>query len=223
MEPTIDIWLPTYHRPDKLAEVARNIGQTTHHSFNLYFGVEPDDEASARAAEQTGHSVIINAHEPGYSGTIQTMYEHSHASLWIHANDDFEFLPDWDKQPVAMFDAPHIMVVGVREQEHSSFSAVFIARRSYIEEMSGVIGIPNRVLYPYHHNYVDTEFTETAKARGVWAKCDAPCILHKHPGIIGGDKDETYRKNDATAPQDEGIFHSREHLWKNYNKESDHL
>jgi hypothetical protein len=221
--PTIDIWLPTYHRSGKLATVAKNIEKTTKNNFVLYFGVEPDDDASWVAALRTGHQVVYNSYAPGYAGAVQTMYEVSKSPFWIHANDDFEFLPDWDVVPLSMFDAPHIMVVGVREQEHSSFSAVFMARRSYIEKMSGVIGMPNRVLYPYHHNYVDTEFTETAKARGVWAKCDAPCILHKHPGIIGGDKDETYRKNDATVAQDEETFHSREHLWKNYNKESDRL
>lgn len=221
MTPAVDIWLPTYHRPNKLAAVAKNIEKTTKGSFQLYFGVEPEDIDSLAAARATGHNVVVNYHGSGYAGTIQSLYESSSAPLWIHANDDFEFLLGWDEQPVAMFEAPHIMVVGVREQEHSSFSAVCMARRRYIEERSGVIGVPNTVFYPYHHNFVDTEFTETAKARGVWAKCDAPCILHQHPGIIGGDKDATYRKNDATAAVDEALFRSREHLWKNYNEESE--
>jgi hypothetical protein len=216
----LDIWLPTYHRPHKLAAVAKNIEETTKNPFTLYFGVEPDDEASIEAAKATGHKVVINKYEQGYANTIQSIYEASSAPFWLHANDDFEFLPDWDVHPLAMFDTPHIMVVGVREQENTTFSAVCIGRRSYIEKMSGVLDMPNRVFYPYGHNYVDTEFTETAKARGVWASCDAPCIQHLHPGIVGGNKDATYRKNDASAATDEQIYLSRQHLWKNYNGET---
>lgn len=215
----IDIWLPTYGRPHKLAAVAKNIEETTKNPFTLYFGVEPNDEASLEAAKATGHEVVINKYEPGYSNTIQTLYEASSSPFWFHANDDFEFLPNWDVVPLAMFETPHIMVVGVKEQEHTSYSAVCMARRSYIENMSGVLDIPNRVFYPYHHNYVDTEFTETAKVRGAWAYCDAPCILHQHPGIIGGEKDATYQKNDATAALDEDTFLSRQHLWKDYRGE----
>lgn len=214
----IDIFLPTYKRPGKLAAVAKNIEETTKNPFTLYFGIEPEDEASIEAAKATGHRVIINKYSQGYANTIQSIYEISESPFFLHANDDFEFLPDWSVQPLAMFDTPHIMVVGVREQENTTFSAVCVARRSYIEKMSGVLDMPNRVFYPYGHNYVDTEFTETAKARGVWAYCDAPCIKHLHPGIIGGDKDETYRKNDAAAAEDERTYLSRQHLWKNYSE-----
>ena len=215
----IDIWLPTYHRPDRLAAVARNIEQTTKSDYILYFGVEPEDAVSWEAARATGHQVVDNKYELGYAGTIQSMYEVSSSPFWIHVNDDFEFLPGWDVVPLSMFDTPSVMVVGVSEQENSGLSAVSMARRSYIEKLSGVIGMPNRVFYPYNHNYVDTEFTETAKARGVWAGCNAPCILHKHPGIIGGDKDAIYLKNDATVGIDEQTYRGREHLWKNYSSE----
>jgi hypothetical protein len=212
---TIGIYLPTYRRPHKLAEVAKNIEDTTHHDFKLYFGLEPEDEAGIDAAIATGHRMLINMGRMGYADTIQTIYDDSDEEIFIHANDDFTFLPDWDKQPVAMFENPNIHVVGVKEQENTTYSAVFFIRRKYIEEQSGVIDIPDRVFYPYHHNYQDTEFTQTAQARGVWAKCEAPCIQHNHPGIVGGQKDATYKKNDATVSEDERTFESRKHLWRN--------
>ena len=211
----IGIYLPTYKRPHKLAAVAKNIEEATSNEFKLYFGLEPEDEAGIEAAKATGHGVVINTGRKGYSDTIQTIYELTDEPICFHANDDFFFVPDWDKQPVAMFETPSVKVVGVREQLNTTFSAVFFFRRSYIEEQSGVVDMPNRVFYSYHHNFQDTEFTQTAQARNVWAKCDAPCIDHNHPGIVGGQKDATYRMNDATVGEDEKTFESRKHLWQN--------
>jgi hypothetical protein len=208
------IWLPTYKRPHKLAEIAKNIEETTKHSFTLYFGLEPDDSASIEAAKKTGHKVVINKYEMGYSNTIQSIYEVSKEPFWIHANDDFEFLPNWDEVPVAMFERKDLMVVGIKQtEEDTSFSAICMARKKYIDTMSGVIDMPRRVFYPYHHNYIDTEFTQTAQKRGVWAKCDQFIIKHLHPGLVGGDKDATYLKNDATAGLAQNTFEIRKHLW----------
>jgi glycosyltransferase involved in cell wall biosynthesis len=211
------ILLPTYKRPHKLQEVADGIKAATKNSYTLYFGVEAEDQASYEAALATGHKVLVNKYDPefGYSNTIQSLYEASKEPFLFHANDDFTFLPNWDEIPLAMFATPSVDVVGVKQREaDNDCSAICFFRRSYIEERSGVVDMPNRVFYPYHHNYQDTEFTQTAQARGVWAKCDAPCIDHAHPGFTGGHKDETYKKNDATAGADGQTFESRKHLWQ---------
>jgi len=148
----------------------------------------------------------------GYSNTIQTCYENSKEPFWFHANDDFTFLDKWDEHPIAMFETGQVQVVGVPQNEaDKTYSAICFGRRSYIEEQSGVIDMPNRVFYPYYHNFQDTEFTRTAQARGVWFASTNPCIDHAHPGFTGGPKDATYLKND----DDERTFESRKHLWEN--------
>lgn len=212
---TLAIWLPTYKRPHALQKVADNIKATTKNSYTLYFGLEPDDIEGIKAARAVkGAVVIINPYEMGYSNTIQAMYEASEEPFWFHANDDFEFLPNWDEHPIAMFETESVKVVGVPQNEaDKTYSAICFGRRSYIDEDSGVADMPKRVFYPYHHNYQDTEFTRTAQKRGVWASSSSPCINHLHPGFIGGPKDETYKKNDATVGEDEKTFESRKHLW----------
>ena len=213
---TLAVLCPTYKRPHKLQGVVDNLKEATKNSYTLYFGVEPEDAASYEAAMATGAKVVINTGRMGYSDTIQTMYELSKEPFLWHGNDDFFYLPNWDEQPIAMFERPEVMVVGCRQTPtDESFSAVSFIRRKYIEEQSGVIDMPNRLFYPYNHNYQDTEMTQTAQARNVWAKCDAPCIDHQHPGFNGGAKDETYRKNDATVGLDERTFESRKRLWQN--------
>lgn len=215
MKAKLAIYLPTYKRPGALQKVATNLEENTKSTFTLYFGLEEEDYAGIEAARATGHKVIINKYEPGYSNTIQSIYENSTEPFWMHANDDFYFNLNWDEIPLSMFERPDLMVVGLRQTEGDlRGSAVCMARRKYIEEMSGVIDMPNRVFYPYGHNYQDTEFTETAEKRGVWAKCDVQVIDHLHPGFVGGEKDETYLKNDRLAETDQRIYESRRHLWQ---------
>lgn len=209
------IYLPTYYRPHTLAGVAKNIEENTKSSFTLYFGIEKEDQESITAAMATGHRVIVNKYEPGYSNTIQSMYENSKEPFWIHANDDFYFEKNWDEDPLSMFERKDLMVIGLRQTESDTVgSAISMARRKYIEKMSGVMDMPNRVFYPYNHNFIDTEFTQTAQNRGVWAKCDKLVINHMHPGFTGKERDATYLKNEATSGDDMKTFESRQHLWQ---------
>lgn len=214
------IFLPTYKRPGSLQRVATNIEEATTTSFTLYFGLERDDHAGIAAAKATGHKVVINrfwdyqGNWHGYSNTIQTMYEVSKEPFLIHANDDFLFHHNWNEVPLAMFDRPDLMVVGLKQTEGDTHgSAISMFRRKYIEDMSGVIDMPNRVFYPYNHNYIDTEFTQTAQFRNVWAQCDPRVITHLHPGFTGAPKDATYLKNEATVHLDQETFEGRRHLW----------
>ena len=217
---TLGIFLPTYKRPDALARVAKNIEETTKTPFTLYFGCEPDDKQSIKAAKATGHQCIINQGEQGYSNTIQTIYENSREPFFIHANDDFVFLDAWDAPPMKMMkDDQELMVLGLHDgNPGTNFWTICMIRRKYIEEQSGVVDMPNRLFYPYKHNWQDTEFTATAKKRGVWKHCPATAIEHHHPGFSQwfGETpyDDTYRKNDSFIPEDSQTYESRKHLWE---------
>jgi GT2 family glycosyltransferase len=217
----LDIYLPTYKRPHKLASVAKNIEKTTSTPFTLYFGLEKDDKEGIKAAKATGHKVIINPYESGYSNTVQAMYEQSNGKYWFHSNDDFVHLPGWDERPIALLaESDTLMVVGCHDgNPKTRYYTISMNKREYIEKMSGVVDIPNRVFYNYNHNYIDTEFAETAISRGVWDACTAPCIEHHNPGLdhIFDDTvyDETYAKNDKTAGIDAATYESRKHLWSN--------
>lgn len=210
----IDILLPTYKRPSELQRIATNIEDTTHNKFALWFGLEADDYDGQLAAVATGHNMRINQYAPSYSNTIQALYESSKFPFIIHANDDFEFHQDWDITPLSMFERKDLMVVGLKQTEGDDHgSAISLFRRKYIEEQSGVVDMPNRIFYPYNHNYVDTEFTQTAQSRNVWAICEPRVITHLHPGFTGRLKDQTFLKNEAMVNVDNATFESRKHLW----------
>lgn len=217
------IALPTLKRPDAVRSVAKNIEETTHgEAWTLVFGVEGDDVESLEAAHSTGHSVSINRNERSYSGAIQSIYEdfgEGHDFLFT-ANDDFHFLPDWNRAPVEMLESnPGIHVVGVDDGHPSKrFTGIQMIRLDYIRTQSGVVDIPNRVFYPYRHNYADNEMTETAQNRGVWSYIDAPCVEHRHHSFYGVfdqlmQYDWTYAKSIETVDEDQRTYVSRRHLW----------
>lgn len=216
---TLGIYIPTLGRAKKLQAVADNLKAATSSQYKLYWGVEPDDRESILAGKDTGWPVIINEGKGCYADALQTIYEHTDEPVFLWANDDFYFLPDWDVAPLEKLEKnPGIGVLGLHDgNPKTRFYSISLVRRSYIEEQSGVIDMPNRVLYPYGHNYVDDELTHTAQKRGVWDFCDAPCIQHRHPSFtwLGEfETDETYQKNDKTFPEDTLTYTNRMELWQ---------
>lgn len=215
---TLGVYIPTRGRPTKLHSIVLNLKDTTRNPFKIYWGIEPFDSESIEAARKTGYPIILNRGKPTYSDALQTIYEQTSEPIFLWANDDFLFLKDWDVEPLRiMKEKPEIGVLGVPDGNPSTqYSTISFIRRNYIEEESGVVDIPGRVLYPYSHNFVDNELTETAQNRGVWDKSTAPCIEHQHYSFtwLGNfPKDATYEKNDRHFAEDMVLYNSRRHLW----------
>lgn len=204
------LWCPTYKRPHMLQKVADNIKANTRNPYQLYWGCEPDDREGIMAAADTGYPVIINKGNMGYADTIQTIYEQTKEPIGFHINDDFYFPDGWDIVPMVMLKKhPEIMVLGADDgSENPTYLTISFIRRKYIEEQSGVVDIPNRVFYPYNHNFQDTEFSNTAQKRGVWDKVEGSCITH-----LRLPSDPTYQKNESTFSQDHATYLSRLHLF----------
>lgn len=212
------VYIPTLGRANKLQAVSDNLKDNTFNEYKLYWCVEESDKESIKAAKDTGHAVIINTGSPTYSDALQCVYEQTDEEIFLWGNDDFYFLKDWDKIPLEMMKNKSIGVLGLHDgNPNTRYWSISLIRRKYIEEKSGVVDMPNRVLYPYNHNYVDDELTATAISRGAWQKCMAPCIHHQHHSFKWlGDfpHDATYAKNDKKIAEDNETYHNRIHLWQ---------
>jgi hypothetical protein len=207
------IYCPTLGRPHALQRLADNVAATTTAEYRLVFVTEAHDPASYDAARLTGADVIVNPHAASYSNSLQAAYETFDDPHFIGANDDFDFQPGWDVEALKVMGGG-VQVVGIHDGSPScQFTTISLVDRSYIEVHSGVIGMQNRVNYPYLHNYVDTEFHATAVHRGVFAPAPLSRIHHKHPDFGFAEQDDTYRKSAATSSQDAVTFQSRRHLW----------
>ena len=208
----IGLYFPTLGRSGVLGRVAENADSATKTEHTIVFVVEPDDEASRDAAVATGQLTLVNAHERSYAGAFQTAYEATSDEFFLMGNDDFDFQPGWDVPALAAME--NADMVGINDSG-SGCNAIMLIRRSYIEEQSGVIDMPNQVLFPYQHNYCDTELRETAIARGRFVSCPESVIVHLHPDFGKAELDETYQKSRATFNADAAMYSSRKHLWEN--------
>jgi glycosyltransferase involved in cell wall biosynthesis len=210
----IGVFVPTLGRPRSLQRLVDNVAAVTVTPHEVVFVVEKHDAESRAAAEATGATVIENEYEPSYSNAIQTAYERVETPFLIAANDDFDFQPGWDTAALSAWQQPGISVVGIHDGYHGCrFSTISLVERNYIATQSGVIDIPGRVMYPYRHNYVDTEFFLTATKRGVFAAARESVILHRHPDFGHAVMDDTYRKSQTHIAEDAATFQSRLHLF----------
>lgn len=210
----LGIYVPTLGRPHVLQRVVDNITATTVTPHTVVFVTEKHDPESFAAAEATGATVIENAYEPSYSNALQTAYEQVPTKFFVGANDDFDFQAGWDSAALMAWQQPGIHVVGLNDgSPNCHFTTISLVERRYIEEQSGVIDMPNRVNYPYKHNYVDTEFFLTAVKRGVFTAAPSSMVLHRHPDFGHATIDDTYRKSQASSIEDGETFASRRHLF----------
>lgn len=211
----IGVYVPTLGRPHVLQRLVDNIAGATVTPCEIVLVTEAHDPESQVAAAATGATVLVNKYAPpSYSNSIQTAYERDDAPYFICANDDFDFQPGWDTAALEAMQDSSVHVVGIHDgYAGCRYSTICLVDRRYIVALSGVIGIPNRVQYPYLHNYVDTEFYFTAVKRGVFRACPASVILHRHPDFGHAEPDDTYRKSQATAAVDAETFAARAHLW----------
>lgn len=212
---TIDIAVPTFHRPEKLQAIVDNIHENTTLTHEIYFVVEPDDTASINAAVATKESVLINKYPGNHTGAANTAYEEMKAPFFIIANDDFNFHKNWDTEAIKEFDDPNVGVVGVNDGQSSGYTAITVVRRKYIDEQSGCMDVPGVLYFPgYNHNYVDTEFSQTAMKRNAFRACPSSVVEHMHWAFGKNKIDATYDKSNATARADSDTFQSRQHLWR---------
>lgn len=211
----IGILVPTLGRPGSLRRAADNAHRATESLHDVVFVVEPGDTASYEAAEATGERVLVNLYDPSYSNSLQTAYEQTDHPFFIGANDDFDFQPGWDVEALkVMRSAPNIRVVGLHDGNPAcDFSTISLIDRRYIVEQSGVADMPNRVNYPYKHNYVDTEFFYTAVSRKVFRPAPNAVVRHMHPDWGLSNMDATYAKSQSSKSEDGHTFNERAHLW----------
>jgi len=222
----IDVLVPTIGRADRLAAVAANIHAATDAEHRVVFIVECEDEASDDAATATGDTVILNRHAPNYAGAIQTGYEATDGEYLFCGSDDLRFHHGWDRHAIATMEAlPHLRVVGtndllnpyVQAGTHATHSLV--ARR-YLDEVGGVIDAgPGSFLHEgYDHQFTDTEFIGTAKARAVFAPCMDSIVEHMHFLAGKSDHDATYERAYAELAADEATYMARRELWWNVSR-----
>jgi len=218
MEPVVDILVPVLNRPGRVAPLLKNIHQTTDRPFTILFIADEHDDAEIEALTKAGAPFLAVPDGTNYARKINIGYRHTSAPYLFLGADDLRFHRRWLRFALARM-GHRIRVVGTNDLfsprvlagEHSTHSLV---AREYIDEC-GTIDEPAKVLHEgYPHEYVDDEFIETAKKRGVWSPELGSVVEHSHPYAGKASEDATYQKGWERRAEGLRLYEKRRVLWK---------
>jgi len=216
---TIDVIIPTYQRPHRLAELHANITANTVNEHQVVFVVEEDDEESIKAVRDLGLEPVINERTRNYAGAVNTAYLQSRADWVFCGADDLTFHPAWDVECLTSV-GDWFPVIGTNDLlNHRVLSGVHathaLVNRRYLDEVGGVADEgPNSFLFEgYDHNFVDTEFINTAKMRGRFRPCLTAVVEHMHYLNGKAPHDATYERSMKEWDADEALYASRVAVW----------
>jgi hypothetical protein len=217
----IDIIIPTYGRPHRVAEVAADIAAATTVEHRVHFVIEVDDVATHEAARALGVWPWCNEGARSYSGAINTAKRYTDGEWLFAGADDLHFHEGWDVAALqCAAENPWAHVIGtddllnpyVKQGVHATH---YLVRRTYLDEVGGIVDEgPGSFLHEgYSHQYCDTEFIGTARARCVFRPCFESVVEHMHWTAGKSPEDATSVKAYADLAADTARYEERRHLW----------
>jgi len=208
----VDIFIPTYKRARKIGVLMENVKNSTNIINKVWFILERDDKESIDVAQKLGVNIIFDG--GSYATAINTAFTKTNNERFFIGADDVVFHDGWleagmsRQEGVVVANDMHSQ--SVMKGEAGTF---FLVKREYIETWGGCVDRQYPVLYPYKHNFTDTEFYETAKARGVLAYEPKMIVEHIHWIYNLSPNDETYEKGKKYFKEDEELYNNRREKW----------
>ena len=212
------IFIPTLQRAHRIASLVGNIREATAGAYCIVFIILGDDEPTRAAVEAVGEQCLINTGSPTYAGAINAAYHATNEPFFFCGADDLRFYPGWLTHALAAM-TDGIGVVGVNDLAYvdalqGEIAPHFLVRRRYIERYSGVVDQPDTVLSAYDHNFTDTEFVGTARARRMYRYCPEAIVEHLHPLWGKAEDDPIYAKGRRQYEEDTQRYTRRRPLWE---------
>lgn len=199
-----------------MVPLLESLAAVTPRPYRALFVCDPDDEAERAAVDAAGGERIDVA--GNYARKINEAYKATAEPLLFLGADDIDFHPNWFERAVACLCDPSVGVVGTNDLGnprvisglHATHSLV---TRSYVEQY-GTIDEPGKVLHEaYPHEYVDTEFVQTAMHRNAWAFARESVVEHLHPHWGKATTDALYDAHPQRMAAGQRIYRRRQHLW----------
>lgn len=217
----IAVLVPALARPRNVVPLQESLRSSLRacHARLVYL-LSPGDSEQLEVVRATGLDyLIVEKQDRGdYAAKINAGVRATNEEWLLLAADDLKFHRGWADEALKVAKETGCRVIGTNDLgnrlvmagRHSTHTLV---HRDYTE--LGTIDDPSRLLHEgYHHNWVDTEFIATAKARGEFTFAKQSVVEHLHPNWRKGVMDETYRLGLSTFEQDRRLYRKRERLWK---------
>ena len=226
----LSILVPVLRRPHRVgplvASISQNTGWGTRTWEIVFIATEgEDDEIRAIEAVMDIHSNVRLLSLPSnpigdYAKKINHGYSNTDSPLLFLGADDLEFHPRWFQEAGMMMNGlAGTGVVGTQDmanrrvirKQHSTHSLV---TRDYIDR-HGTIDESGKVLHEgYVHEFVDDEFVETARRRGMFRFCNRAVVEHLHPTVGKAPTDSMYADSTRRMNQSRALFNQRRSLWR---------
>lgn len=218
----IVIAIPVLNRPHRVEPLIDSIEHATPETHRTIFVVSPGDDDEITAIEKAGAELICTpvAYDSGdYAKKINLAHRATWEPLLFLGADDLLFHEGWfERAYEKLIERPGVGVVGTNDLgnrrvtagQHATHSVV---SREYVDTR-GTIDEPRKVLHEgYRHNWVDTEFVQTAQHRGAFIAAHDSVVEHLHPHWGKAELDSTYEHGLAGFERDRRVFLGRQHLW----------
>lgn len=218
----VAILVPVLRRPQNIHRLVLSIHISTRESYEIVFIVSPGDVEEIKELENQGHPYIVmdRSYENNgdYARKMNKAFNEVEAEWYFLGADDLEFHPEWFELAMDTYDTTGACVIGtndlgnpaVRAGQHATHSLVL---GEYGREC-GTIDESGKILHEgYKHNFVDSEFVETAKWRDAWAFAKDSWVEHLHPDWKKGKIDSTYQVGKSGWNADRQYFEMRKRLW----------
>lgn len=214
---------PVLDRPTRARPLSEALAATTPESVaRLVFVCTPGDLDQIQACYATGADVIVTDWPAGRADWAKKCELARHATdepFLLLGADDITFQPGWADAVLRVFGEYDVGVVGTNDCANPTVmrglhSTHPVVCRGYADTY-GTVDRPDLMLPDcYHHNWVDAELVETAKARGCWAFAPDAKVPHRNPIWGTAELDATYVKGREHYSADAALFRSRQHLWQ---------
>jgi hypothetical protein len=213
----IDILVPVLGRPHNAQPLVDSAAATAE-PYRVVFVCSPNDSEQIAACQATGAETMIVDWNPGKGDCARKLnYAFLHTdSEWVFQGaDDIRFSPMWDHQALMLARKRDKQVIGTNDLHNPAVkrrlqSTHTLFARSYIDRQGGTIDSTGVVFCElYDHQFIDTEFVETARRRHVWAFSRHSVVEHLHPHWGLAQMDDTYVKAYRATDQDYRLYMSR--------------
>jgi hypothetical protein len=212
-QPTAVI-VPAMERPQNAEPFMTSLRASTGLA-TCYAICDPGDDETIKAWDTAGATVVLSERGSTFPIKANTGYDNSTEEWMLFVGDDVRFHPGWldHAQHVGNLQGKDVVATNdlgntrVALGEHATHPLI---RRSYVDEKGASWDGPGVVCHEgYRHWFVDNEWTEVAKQRGVFAAALGSVVEHLHPIWNKGETDAVYVLGQSHARDDERLFKGR--------------
>lgn len=213
----ICILVPVLGREHQIEPLLENIAETTEVDHRVVFICSPTDPAREACLASDAETIVVSwaPDRADFAMKINYAYEQIVEDWYFQAATDLSFRSGWDTKALQCAEVNRVGVVGTNDlgnplvmRGHHSTHILF--SRAYIEQYGGTFDDSGTVFTTaYDHQFIDTEFIQTALARKQFRPARHSIVEHMHPHWKKGEMDATYEKSERAFLDDMKVHNER--------------